>query len=40
VKPLRICLMPATINLNGAQRRVRALDRFTSSAGLAADPID
>jgi hypothetical protein len=36
---LRICLMPATISLNGAQRRVVALDRFTSSAGLAVDPI-
>jgi hypothetical protein len=29
----------ATISLNGAQRRVRALDRFTSSAGSAVDPI-
>ena len=32
-KPLRICLTAATIKLNGAQRRVRALDRFTSSTG-------
>jgi hypothetical protein len=32
-------LMPATINLNATQRRVLALDRFTSSAGSAADPI-
>jgi len=31
--------MQATISLNGAQRRVVALDRFTSSAGLAVDPI-
>ena len=32
-KPLRICLTAATIKPNGDQRRVHALDRFTSSAG-------